>query len=40
MDEATAKALLTEAFLGEVLDRMEHEGAREIALVWLQEQLR
>jgi Fe-S cluster assembly protein SufD len=40
MDEPTAKALLTEAFLGEVLDRMEHEGAREIGRAWLQEQLR
>jgi Fe-S cluster assembly protein SufD len=40
MDEATAKALLTEAFLGEVLDRMEHDGAREIAVAWLQERLR
>jgi Fe-S cluster assembly protein SufD len=40
MDEPTAKALLTEAFLGEVLDRMEHDGAREIARAWLQERLR
>ncbi|MBW3558530.1 MAG: Fe-S cluster assembly protein SufD, partial [Proteobacteria bacterium] len=40
MDEATAKALLTEAFLGEVLDRMEHDGARELARAWLQERLR
>jgi Fe-S cluster assembly protein SufD len=40
MDEPTAKALLTEAFLGEVLDRMQHEGAREIAVAWLQERLR
>ncbi len=39
MDEATAKALLTEAFLGEVLDRMEHDGARELARAWLQERL-
>jgi Fe-S cluster assembly protein SufD len=40
MDESTAKALLTEAFLGETLDRMEHEGAREIARGWLQARLR
>jgi len=40
MDEPTAKALLTEAFLAEVLDRMEHEPAREIAQAWLQERLR
>ena len=29
--EAEARALLTEAFLGEVVDRIEHEGAREVA---------
>ena len=40
MDEPTAKALLTEAFLGEVLDRMEHDGAREIAVAWVQERLK
>lgn len=40
MDEATAKALLTEAFLGEVVDRIDHEGARELARTWLREQLR
>ena len=40
MDEAEAKALLTEAFLAEVLDRMTHEGAEERARAWLQERLR
>jgi Fe-S cluster assembly protein SufD len=35
MDEALAKALLTEAFLGEVADRMVHEGGREAARAWL-----
>lgn len=40
MDEPTAKALLTEAFLGEVLDRMEHDAAREVARAWLQARLR
>ena len=29
--EDEARAMLTEAFLGEVVDRIEHEGAREIA---------
>jgi Fe-S cluster assembly protein SufD len=40
MDETTAKALLTEAFLGEVLDRIGHDGAREVGRAWLQERLR
>lgn len=30
-----ARALLTEAFLIEVVDRIEHEGAREVAREWL-----
>ena len=34
MPEAVAKALLTEAFIGEVIDRIEHDGAREIARAW------
>jgi Fe-S cluster assembly protein SufD len=29
--EDEARAMLTEAFLGEVVDRIEHEGAREVA---------
>jgi Fe-S cluster assembly protein SufD len=29
--EAEARAMLTQAFLGEVIDRIEHEGAREAA---------
>lgn len=40
MDEAAATALLTEAFLGEVVDRIQHEGARERARLWLIERLR
>jgi Fe-S cluster assembly protein SufD len=32
--EAQAKALLTEAFVGEVIDRIQHEGAREVARLW------
>jgi len=33
--EAEAKAMLTQAFLGEVVERIEHEGAREIAAAWV-----
>ncbi|MFC3069906.1 Fe-S cluster assembly protein SufD [Phenylobacterium soli] len=32
--EAEAKALLTEAFIGEVVDRIAHEGAREVVRLW------
>ena len=35
-----ARALLTEAFVGEVVDRIEHEGAREVARGWVAERLR
>ncbi|WP_308238203.1 Fe-S cluster assembly protein SufD [Phenylobacterium sp. J367] len=35
-----AKALLTEAFVGEVADRIGHDGAREIVRAWLAERLR
>jgi Fe-S cluster assembly protein SufD len=38
--EAEAKALLTEAFVGEVIDRIEHEGAREVCRAWVAEKLR
>lgn len=34
-----ARALLTEAFLIEVVDRIEHEGAREVVNQWLKERL-
>ncbi|KRB44609.1 Fe-S cluster assembly protein SufD [Phenylobacterium sp. Root700] len=34
MPEEVARALLTEAFVGEVIDRIEHEGAREAARLW------
>jgi len=37
--EAEAKALLTEAFVGEVLDRIEHERAREIVQAFVAERL-
>ena len=35
MDAEAARALLTEAFVGEVVDRIEHEGAREAARTWV-----
>jgi len=38
--DAEARALLTEAFVGEVVDRIGHEGAREIARAWVAERLR
>ena len=31
MPEHEARAMLTEAFVGEVVDRIEHEGARDAA---------
>jgi Fe-S cluster assembly protein SufD len=34
-----ARAMLTAAFVGEVIDRIEHEGARAIALAWAERQL-
>lgn len=34
-----ARAMLTQAFVGEVVDRIEHEGAREITAAWVAEQL-
>jgi Fe-S cluster assembly protein SufD len=37
--EADARAMLTGAFLGEVVDRIEHEGARDVARAWLEAQL-
>jgi len=33
--DAEARAMLTDAFLGEVLDRIEHDGARDVARAWL-----
>ncbi len=33
--EAGARALLMGAFLGEVVDRIEHEGARDVAAAWV-----
>ncbi len=37
--EAAARAMLTEAFVGEVIDRIEHEAAREVARAWVAERL-
>ena len=39
MPEAVARAMLTEAFVGEVVDRIEHEGARDVARAWVSQQL-
>jgi Fe-S cluster assembly protein SufD len=38
--DAEARALLTEAFVGEVVDRIEHEGARDVARAWVADRLR
>ena len=38
--EPEARALLTEAFIGEVIDRIEHEGARDVVRAWAAERLR
>jgi Fe-S cluster assembly protein SufD len=38
--EADARAMLTEAFVGEVIDRIGHEGAREAARAWAAHNLR
>ncbi|HZK99047.1 MAG TPA: Fe-S cluster assembly protein SufD [Caulobacteraceae bacterium] len=38
--EAAAKAMLTEAFLAEVIDRIGHDGARDVAHAWLASRLK
>lgn len=38
--EAESRAMLTEAFVAEVVDRIEHEGARDIARGWVAHRLR
>jgi Fe-S cluster assembly protein SufD len=38
--EDAARAMLTEAFVGEVIDRIEHEGARDVVRAWVAERLR
>jgi Fe-S cluster assembly protein SufD len=35
LNEAEAKALLTEAFLAAVIDRIDHEGARDLGRAWV-----
>lgn len=37
--EDAARAMLTEAFVGEVIDRIEHEGARDVVRAWVAERL-
>jgi Fe-S cluster assembly protein SufD len=37
--EPQARAMLTTAFLGQVADRIEHEGAREIVRAWIAQRL-
>ena len=39
MPEVQARALLTEAFIGEVIDRIGHEGARDVVRAWAAERL-
>jgi Fe-S cluster assembly protein SufD len=39
MPEDVARGLLIEAFIGEVVDRIGHEGAREAARAWVAERL-
>ena len=34
-----ARALLTQAFLMEVVDRIAHDGAREVVAAWLEARL-
>jgi len=38
--EPEARAMLTEAFVGEVVDRIEHDGARDVARTWVAAHLR
>ena len=40
ISEAEARAMLTEAFIGQVIDRIDHDGARELARAWAAEKLR
>ncbi len=37
--EAEARAMLTEAFVGEVVERIGHEGAREVVRAWVADRL-
>ncbi|MGR4865029.1 Fe-S cluster assembly protein SufD [Caulobacter sp. LARHSG274] len=37
--EAEVRAMLTEAFVGEVVERIEHDGARAVAAAWVAQRL-
>ena len=37
--DTQARAMLTRAFVGQVIDRIEHEPAREVARAWVDQQL-
>lgn len=37
--EPMARSMLAEAFIGEVLDRIVHDGARDVAMAWASERL-
>ena len=39
MPEDVARAMLTEAFVGEVVDRIEHAGARDVVRAWVAQRL-
>jgi len=39
LPEDVARAMLTQAFVGEVVDGIEHEGARDVARAWVSAQL-
>lgn len=39
MPDEGARAMLTQAFIGEVIDRIGHEGARDVARAWAAERL-
>ena len=39
MPEDVARAMLTEAFVGQVIDRIDHEAAREVTRAWVAERL-
>jgi Fe-S cluster assembly protein SufD len=38
--DAQARAMLTEAFIGQVVDRIEHDGVRDLARAWVADKLR
>ncbi|HLK24855.1 MAG TPA: Fe-S cluster assembly protein SufD [Caulobacteraceae bacterium] len=40
LPDGEARAVLTEAFVGEVVDRIEHEAARDVARAWVTAHLR